>query len=304
MKQLTVNKIEYPLEPVFGSGGKGGGGSREWRDTELSKQSVKALIAINDGEIESIDEYTIFLNNLPINNYTHLGVEWGWSKGTIDQSPIGNFSDTEAPIPSFQTSELQYMIPVQITVPFQANAVRLTFQVAALRRIWPNNELSLYWTIIDIKTKQNYAALEYQAAYVQKSGKMSAPSAWDVIIDRPSGSYEAETDWIIVLRRETWDDVDMGSKFESKTSVTSAIQLFYRTLSYPSVALIYVGFSNAKIFGGRVPDIKFKPKGRIMYLPTNYNGNTKIYTGTWDGTFKTNKEYSNNPVWIILSLPG
>ena len=298
--KLNINGEEHLIPPISGDMGKGGGGGKESPDSAVATQSVKTLIAVNDGEMYQVEN--IYLNGLPIANYSHLGVGWDWRRGLPDQTLIGDFIDTEAPINSFKTTKLDYQIPIKITVPFEANAVRLTFQVKTLRQAKTNGNIIGYWTFIDIKTKANFSALETHVGRAWQVGKYSSTFAWDVIVDRPSGSYENQTDWVIVLRRETWDDEQMGVKYESETSVVSAVQLFYKNLTYPNTALIYIGFTNAKIFGGAIPEIKFKLKGRVMYLPDNYDPATKTYTGVWIGNFKTNTEYSNNPVWILLDV--
>lgn len=40
-------------------------------------------------------------------------------------------------------------------------------------------------------------------------------------------------------------------------------------------------------------------KGKLINIPNNYNGTTRVYTGSWDyATFK--KEWTDDPVWIAL----
>jgi predicted phage tail protein len=39
---------------------------------------------------------------------------------------------------------------------------------------------------------------------------------------------------------------------------------------------------------------------KIIAVPTNYNPQTRTYSGVWDGTWK--KVYSNNPMWVVCDL--
>ena len=41
-------------------------------------------------------------------------------------------------------------------------------------------------------------------------------------------------------------------------------------------------------------------KGKIINVPSNYNADTREYTGLWDGTFK--QAYSNNPAWVFYDI--
>jgi predicted phage tail protein len=41
-------------------------------------------------------------------------------------------------------------------------------------------------------------------------------------------------------------------------------------------------------------------KGVKVKIPSNYNPLTRVYTGTWDGTFTV--AWSDNPAWIFYDL--
>jgi len=43
-----------------------------------------------------------------------------------------------------------------------------------------------------------------------------------------------------------------------------------------------------------------KLEGRRVKIPSNYNPETREYTGTWDGTFKL--AYTNNPAWVVYDI--
>ena len=57
---------------------------------------------------------------------------------------------------------------------------------------------------------------------------------------------------------------------------------------------------NAQEFGNSVPFRAFKILGRRVQYPTNYNPTTRVYTGVWDGTFRTG--YTNNPAWVLYDM--
>jgi predicted phage tail protein len=49
-----------------------------------------------------------------------------------------------------------------------------------------------------------------------------------------------------------------------------------------------------------IPNISGIYLGRMVKIPTNYNPVTRVYTGTWDGTYKV--DYTNNTAWIFLDF--
>lgn len=89
--------------------------------------------------------------------------------------------------------------------------------------------------------------------------------------------------------------------------------VYYDKLSYPFSGIAGIEF-NAKQFS-RIPSRAYKIRGIKCAIPSNYNPVTREYTGIWDGTFKTktetingivrtfiDKQYTNNPAWVLLDL--
>ncbi|WP_368894875.1 hypothetical protein, partial [Morganella morganii] len=53
-------------------------------------------------------------------------------------------------------------------------------------------------------------------------------------------------------------------------------------------------------FGNKFPRRNYLIKGRIIQVPGNYNPDTRVYSGIWDGTFKP--AWSDNPAWVLWDL--
>ncbi|XOC62518.1 hypothetical protein MY519_08080 [Haemophilus influenzae] len=49
-----------------------------------------------------------------------------------------------------------------------------------------------------------------------------------------------------------------------------------------------------------IPSRGYHCRGIKLKVPSNYNPETREYSGDWDGTFIV--KYSNNPVWIYFDL--
>lgn len=68
---------------------------------------------------------------------------------------------------------------------------------------------------------------------------------------------------------------------------------------YPGIAKVGLHI-NSREFGDRLLSRQYDVEGLKILVPTNYDTETKTYTGFWDGGF--NREYSNNPAWVVYDL--
>lgn len=71
-------------------------------------------------------------------------------------------------------------------------------------------------------------------------------------------------------------------------------------MSYPHTAFAALSIDSAQ-FGNQIPRRNYLMKGRLVKVPSNYNPETRQYTGgTWDGSFKT--AWTNNPAWVFYDV--
>jgi predicted phage tail protein len=104
-----------------------------------------------------------------------------------------------------------------------------------------------------------------------------------------------------------------NARLQNKTYWDSYSSIYYDKLSYPYSALMGIEF-NAKQFA-RIPSRAYHIKGIKCAIPSNYNPDSRTYTGIWDGTFKTkveninginrtfiDKQYTNNPAWVLFDI--
>ncbi|MDO7325287.1 host specificity protein, partial [Acinetobacter baumannii] len=125
------------------------------------------------------------------------------------------------------------------------------------------------------------------------------------ISDKTSANYErahridlpkADSGWLIRVRRITPNST---SEFVSdKMYVEAFTEVVDAKLRYPNTALLGLQY-DAETFGN-VAKLAVDLKGRLLLVPTNYNPQTRQYTGIWDVTFK--RAYTNNPAWIYYDL--
>jgi len=68
---------------------------------------------------------------------------------------------------------------------------------------------------------------------------------------------------------------------------------------YRNSAYMAIAFDSTE-FEGNIPSRTYLVKGRRIKVPSNFNPETGVYTGDWDGTFTT--RYSNDPAWVLYDI--
>lgn len=102
--------------------------------------------------------------------------------------------------------------------------------------------------------------------------------------------------WDIRVRRITDDTTDL--KLQNKTYWDSYTAIVDAKLRYPNSALVSMRFDAAAFSG--IPSRAYDLKLLKVKIPRNYNPTTRVYTGTWDGTFVT--AWTDNPAWCFYDL--
>ena len=118
----------------------------------------------------------------------------------------------------------------------------------------------------------------YEIAYRIALPDGGAP--WDIRVSRLTEDSDK-----IIVQNQTY--------FSSYTEVTDVKMI------YPDTALVGVTV-DAESFGQDVPARSYEIYGRYTLIPTNYDPDTRTYTGIWDGTFKTG--WTQNPAWILMDV--
>ncbi|HFC7335573.1 TPA: host specificity protein J, partial [Neisseria meningitidis] len=89
-------------------------------------------------------------------------------------------------------------------------------------------------------------------------------------------------------------------KVSNNTYFSSYVEIVDAKLSYPHTAFAALSIDSAQ-FGNQIPRRNYLMKDRLVKVPSNYNPETRQYTGgTWDGSFKT--AWTNNPAWVFYDV--
>jgi hypothetical protein len=276
----------YDAEYTIIEGDMGGGSAPaphvpiESADTLHSKQTLKMLFAVGEGEIQSIDK--IYVNGTPFTSFA------GTSQtrlGLLDQPVISGFEDIETPFAV--STALVANTPIARAVSSSTvDAVRITFKLQALFQVLSNGDRVGYSVNISVSTRPVAGTGTWtNVASVTKSGKASSVYAWDVRINKPPSATGV---WEFRCTRTTSTDTSSTSSvviFDSYTEIQD------KKLAYPGTAL--VGLT-----------ISFDVHGWKMKVPDGafYNPSTRAYTGNWNGAFDTVYKFTDNPAWFIYNI--
>lgn len=283
-----------------GGGGKGGGGSTrtpvESPDSLRSRQYARVMDAISEGEIVGLVDglRSVFLDDTPVQNAdgsnNFSGVTLVVRTGTQAQNYIPGFPSVEAEMAV--GIEITNAAPVVRSINnANANAVRVTISIPRLTNQNLTNGDTTGSTVelaIDVQTNGG-GYVPYHTITI--SGKTTS------IYQR---AYRIELSgtgpWDIRLRRITADST--VSNISDKTYWSSYTEIVDAKLAYPNTALIALGVDSEQFRS--IPRRGYEIKGLRVRVPSNYNPDTRAYTGAWDGTFSI--AWTDNPAWCFYDL--
>lgn len=280
-------------------GRKGGSSSpstpTESPDSLQSTSYAKILLALGEGEFAGdLDGTRIFLDGTPLTSADGTenfpGVKWEFRSGTPHQDYIPGMPDVENEITvsTELTSERDWVRSVTNT---QLSAVRLRDSWAQLQQQQDNGDVVGYRIEYAIDVATDGGAYQ-EVLHTAVDGKTTTKYERSHRVDLPP----ALTGWQVRARRLTPNST--SNRIADKMVIEAITETIDAKLRYPETALLFIQF-DAKQFPN-IPQVSCEPKGRIIRVPSNYNPETREYTGTWDGTFKT--AWTNNPAWITYDL--
>ncbi|KWK74147.1 host specificity protein J [Burkholderia ubonensis] len=295
MKRLYA---EPGLMRMRGSKGGGGGGSgSESPDSLHSVARAKVLDIVSEGPIIGLVKgmQSVFLDGTPIQNadgslnFQNYSVDV--RTGTQDQDYLAGFPavERETAVGVPLTSDVPWVRQVQNV---QLTAVRIRFGVPALQRSDASSGNITGHRIeyaIDLSVDGGSYAQVVAGAF---DGKTTSLYERSHRIELP----RAKTGWLVRVRRITPNA--HSSTIADNVNIEAITDVIDRKLRYPMTALVGMTF-DARSFS-QVPVRSYHVRGLIIRVPSNYDPETRTYSGVWDGTFKM--AWSNNPAWVFYDL--
>lgn len=271
-------------------------------NTLQSRAIARFVDLISEGEIEGLvnGEESIFFNNIPIRNasseYNFSGLNIEFKPGAPDGVSLKDYPTSESELSvDIHVTKDGGAISRNISSP-DIDDLRLTFTIPSLFKVKSKNgdilKTSVEW-VIDVR---QVGGDWVRAKTVKKYGKCISSYQTDVRISNLTRVYGAGP-WEVRVLRVT-EDSDTNS-LQNDLYWTGYTQIINRVLIYPDTAIIGITL-NSQQFGSRVPQRSYEIRGIRCQIPSNYNPETRSYSGIWDGTFQ--RAYTNNPAWVCYDL--
>ncbi|SUU51186.1 phage tail protein [Actinobacillus pleuropneumoniae] len=273
-------------------GGSSGGSSHtpvEAPESGRSSQRVKIVEVISEGQIGGLVNglKSVYLDNTPIQNlddtYNFKNVEAEGRLGTQDQDVMSDFDTTEKEVSV--GAEVRKTTPLTRTVT-DANVtrLRLTLGVQSLFKQEDNGDTN--GASVDFKITVGNATYNLNI-----NGKYSSQYLRTIYIENlPQVPF--------TVRVERLNADSDSQRLQNKTVWASYTEIIDTDFAYPNTAYVGIKF-NSENFSS-IPTRGYEIFGIEVKLPSNYDPETRKYTGLWDGTFKI--AWTNNPAWVLLDI--
>lgn len=272
--------------------GKGGGGGHtpvEAKETSRSKQLVKIIDVISDGEVEGLADgmKSVYFDNTPVQNkngsYNFNNVQLEGRVGSQVQDVIAGFNTSEKEV-SVGT-QVRKNLPITRTVTdSKVSRLRLTIGVQSLFSQNENGDTG--GTTVEL-----VITIGSQSYPVSISGKYSSQYLQQHTFDNLP-----QVPFTVKVERVTEDS--KSQRLQNNTVWSSYTEIIDTEFTYPNTALIGIKFDSE--YFSNIPTRTYDLLGLRVKVPSNYDTRTRKYTGMWDGTFKI--DWTDNPAWILYDV--
>lgn len=270
----------------------------EMPDNLISKDKIKLLLAVSDGEV--VDDFSLkqlHFGGVPVQNedgsYNYEGVIAEFRPGTQTQSYIQGFSESSA--------EFQVARDVTFNTPYTLTVSNKNLSAIRFRLLWPRvltqkDNGDMVGSVVEYKIDMAVDGASYTTYLTDRIDGKNTTGGYDRSI-RVNLPQDFTSQVLIRVSRIT-PDAD-GVKVVDAFQVQSYAEVIDAKFRYPLTAMLYVEF-DSDLFQNQIPTISLKKKWKIVQVPSNYDPVNRTYAGTWDGTFKW--AWSNNPAWVLYDL--
>ena len=272
--------------------GKGGGGAHtpvEAKETSRSKQLVKIVEILSDGEVAGLANgmKSVYLDNTPVqnsnNSYNFKNFSLQGRVGSQVQGVLGGFNTSEKEVSV--GAQVKNNLPITRTITdSKVSRLRFTIGVQSLSNIEENGDIK--------ETEVNLAITIGGTVYpVTIFGKYSSQ-----YLQQHTFKNLPPVPFTIKVERLTADS--NSQRLQNNTVWSSYTEVIDTEFTYPNTALIGVKFDSE--YFGNIPNRTYDLLGIKVKIPSNYNPKTRQYSGVWDGTFKT--DWTDNPAWVLFDI--
>ena len=268
---------------------------REAKDNLKSTQLLSVIDAISEGPVEGpVDGLkSVLLNSTPVldteGNTNISGVTVVFRAGEQEQTPPEGFESSGSE--TVLGTEVKYDTPITRTITSaNIDRLRFTFGVQALVETTSKGDRNPSEVRLLVQIQRNGGWVTEKDITIK--GKTTSQYLASVVVGNlPPRPFN------IRMRRMTPDSTT--DQLQNKTLWSSYTEIIDVKQCYPNTALVGVQVDSEQ-FGSQQVSRNYHLRGRILQVPSNYNPQTRQYSGIWDGTFKP--AYSNNMAWCLWDM--
>ena len=287
-----------------------------------SKQFQTLMELLGEGEIEGFPSATgskgsteyntsalkdVFLNGTQVlqqgagtsptdEDFNFQNVSFEPRFGTSDQTAIQAITELETEFTVSQTVTASSPVSVSITNT-SVNAVRVTIAFNELQEFLDDGDIDGAEVTLNIQTIENDGTTQTVITDTVQ-GRTASAYFRDYKVNFPSGTSFPVT---IRVNRETADSTE--NTLRNSFVFTNYTEIINEQKAYANSAHVALRF-DAKTFP-TTPRRSFRVRGTKIKIP--HNGTVRSdgsisYSGAFNGSFKADKEYSNDPAWVLYDL--
>ncbi|ELB6908030.1 host specificity protein J, partial [Escherichia coli] len=279
----------------MGKGSSKGHTPREAKDNLKSTQLLSVIDAISEGPVEGpVDGLkSVLLNSTPVldseGNTNIAGVTVVFRAGEQEQTPPEGFESSGSE--TVLGTEVKYDTPITRTITSaNIDRLRFTFGVQALVETTSKGDRNPSEVRLLVQIQRNGGWVTEKDITIK--GKTTSQYLASVVVGNlPPRPFN------IRMRRMTPDSTT--DQLQNKTLWSSYTEIIDVKQCYPNTALVGVQVDSEQ-FGSQQVSRNYHLRGRILQVPSNYNPQTRQYSGIWDGTLKP--AYSNNMAWCLWDM--
>lgn len=288
-----------------GGGGKSGGRTAvQAPNTVRTNQIARVLLCPGEGEgIGPWDNAnpakSVFFDGTPLQNadgsfnYTNITVDY--RTGLPSQTVIPGFSGAEAE--TLVNQAVTTVAPITRTVTTaNVDSVRVTIEFPNGLQAIDVKSGDANGTAVQVRISRRITGGTFAAVTSPTIKEMSSgPFTVSYLIPRPT----AAGTWEFKVERLTADS--SSNYLINATNLKSYTEIQDVQLPYNNRMLVALTVG-ADSTNGRIPNIAMDIGGHKVLLPNNYNPTTRVYTGSWGGTFNMTPQWTDNPAWLLYDL--
>jgi len=279
-----------------------------------SKQFATVVDLLGYGEIDSIFDVggsgtdtfqkNIFLDGTPLKNANgdnnFQDVEVFFKNGASDQTAIQEINAVETTVPVSAPVTNSASVTRSITNT-SVDKIRVSIQIPALQEFKTDGDIVGAEVKVSIRITENDGTVSNPVVENAINGKATSPFVKDFEIKfERTMSFPID----VTVIRDTADSTE--SRLQNATNFLSLTEIITDSNAYQGFAYVALRF-NAQEFQS-YPKRMYRIKGTKIKVPhdttIDSNNGRVIYPAdyTFNGTFKTDKEWCSDPAWILYDI--